>query len=158
MENEYFQLEELEDSESCTTEIYLQSDGEVVIGQTDGPIFVNAKGIWELSADNKFRMSISRSYKTGQSGTDMGEFMYSTERIFLGEITSIGSAVGIAGAILPGSDSGIHFGDGFDPTYEIGYFNMIDTTSARIQQRGLGDDEDDGDDYNFMSKRSSSSR
>ena len=48
-ENKYYQLEELEDAENCTTELFLKENGSVEIGETDGPLFVNAIGHWEIS-------------------------------------------------------------------------------------------------------------
>ena len=147
--DEYFQLEELEDSESCTTEILLQSDGKILVGQTDGPLFASAKGWWEIS--EKFRMSIVRYYKTGQSGTDMGEFQYEVGRTFIGDITQIGNSMGISGSIQPVANADIDS----DPSYEIGYFNMIDTTAAR-QQLGMGSGGGEGGP--FMTQRSASSR
>lgn len=34
-ENKYYQLEELEDKESCTTELFLTANGQVEFGETD---------------------------------------------------------------------------------------------------------------------------
>jgi hypothetical protein len=43
-ENKYYQLEEMEDRENCTTELFLKEDGQVLIGETDGPLWTEAVG------------------------------------------------------------------------------------------------------------------
>ena len=43
-ENKYYQLEEMEDRENCTTELFLKEDGQVLIGETDGPLWTEAIG------------------------------------------------------------------------------------------------------------------
>lgn len=45
-ENKYYQLEEMEDRENCTTELFLKEDGEVLIGETDGPLWSEAVGTY----------------------------------------------------------------------------------------------------------------
>jgi len=45
---EYYQLEELEDRETCTTELYLRGDGVVEFGETDGPKYLVAAGTWSV--------------------------------------------------------------------------------------------------------------
>lgn len=34
---EYYQLEEMEDKDTCTTELFLRADGGIDFGDTDGP-------------------------------------------------------------------------------------------------------------------------
>jgi hypothetical protein len=43
-ENKYYQLEEMEDRETCTTELFLKEDGQILIGETDGPLWTEAVG------------------------------------------------------------------------------------------------------------------
>jgi hypothetical protein len=43
-ENKYYQLEEMEDRDNCTTELFLKENGEVLIGETDGPLWTEAVG------------------------------------------------------------------------------------------------------------------
>jgi hypothetical protein len=45
---EFYQFEELEDKESCTTELFLKSDGVIEFGETDGPIYLAAAGTWSV--------------------------------------------------------------------------------------------------------------
>lgn len=45
---EYYQLEEMEDKDSCTTELYLRADGVIEFGDTDGPQFITAAGTWSV--------------------------------------------------------------------------------------------------------------
>ena len=45
---EYYQLEEMEDRDSCTTELFLRADGVVEFGDTDGPQFIAAAGTWSV--------------------------------------------------------------------------------------------------------------
>ena len=47
---EYYQLEELEDKETCTTELFLREDGVVDFGETDGPKYIAAAGTWSVPA------------------------------------------------------------------------------------------------------------
>ena len=99
-ENKYYQLEELEDAENCTTELFLKENGSVEIGETDGPLFVNAIGNWEIS-NNKFAMSITKKFKVGNDRTDMGEFTFEVERVFEGDMTVVGGTeVAVNGKIF----------------------------------------------------------
>ena len=62
----------------------------------------------------------------------MGEFTYTVERRFSGEITLVGESIAISGAVY------VKISDDDDEINEItaGYFNMIDATAER-----LGDDK-----------------
>lgn len=125
----FFQLEEMEDKETCTTEVFLKSDSTVEIGKTDGPVHVKARGEWETKPDGTFRMLIARTYETGKDQstfTDMGEFEYEVERTYTGDFTMIGGLVGVQGVI--------HNVDEVLGDEEVGYFNMIDTTKERLGQ------------------------
>ena len=69
---EYYQLEELEDRDSCTTELYLRGDGGVEFGDTDGPQYDAAAGSWSVPyGTNDFSMTIKRTFTSGRKGTDM---------------------------------------------------------------------------------------
>ena len=59
-ENKYYQLEELEDADNCTTELFLKEDGTVDIGETDGPLFTKAVGRWEIK-ENSFAMTMTKT-------------------------------------------------------------------------------------------------
>jgi len=78
--DKYYQLEEMEDQDSSTTELFLTADGGVEFGDTDGPIFTSAVGNWEVAPEtNDFSMYITRSYKTGNDNTDVGEFSFESK-------------------------------------------------------------------------------
>lgn len=132
-ENKYYQLEELEDSDNCTTELFLKEDGTVDILETDGPIFDKAEGNWEVE-DNHFVMSITKTFVTGTDNkkdpTGMGEFKFQVERLFEGDLTVVGGTeVAINGKIF--ADDIIT--EKFDK--EVGFFNMIDGTEVRLERR-----------------------
>ena len=78
-ENKYYQLEEREDRDSCTTELFLTEDRNVVFGDTDGPNYISALGSWEVNNGNDFAMLITRKYETGQKNSEMGEYTYESK-------------------------------------------------------------------------------
>eukprot|EP00532_Pseudo-nitzschia_australis_P007084 CAMPEP_0168180682 /NCGR_PEP_ID=MMETSP0139_2-20121125/10695_1 /TAXON_ID=44445 /ORGANISM="Pseudo-nitzschia australis, Strain 10249 10 AB" /LENGTH=349 /DNA_ID=CAMNT_0008100971 /DNA_START=228 /DNA_END=1276 /DNA_ORIENTATION=- len=92
-ENKYYQLEELEDADNCTTELFLKHDGTVDVMETDGPLFSKAVGNWEIK-ENQFAMTITKTFATGTNNksdpTGMGEFTFAVERVFEGEMTVVG--------------------------------------------------------------------
>ena len=134
--DKHFQLEELEDSEKSTTDIILNSDYTVTVGRTDGPIISSSHGTWSESESTDgnqdktfFDMKLSRTYVAGgdsKDDTGIGEFEYTVERTFKGEAMLVGgSLIAMEGVVL---DVDEIFG-----TREVGFFNMIDTTEARIE-------------------------
>jgi hypothetical protein len=128
-ENKYYQLEELEDKDTCTTELFLLEDGKVDIGKTDGPIWSDAIARWAvIPGSNNFIMGITRIYRGGQSKTDMGEFAYELHRTYTGEMTKVGDSVAITG-VSTGHDEYGNNG------IEVGFFNMIDGTDVRQDRR-----------------------
>jgi len=131
----YYQLEELEDKESCTTDVFLNSDRTVTVGETDGPVYLSASGTWSQDpSDGSFRMVLSRTYEAGREPhqfTDMGEFDFTVERVFTGEVTEVGSKLAVVGSI---HDMDEAVGD-----KSVGFFNMIDTTKERLGEK---DDDD----------------
>jgi len=141
--NKYFQLEEMEDNESCTTEIYLADDGSVRVSttETDGPLPKAASGTWvetevgEAGDDDEdsplpFSMLIARTFGTGIGmGEDKGSF--TVERTFRGSVSLVGDSVSISGSM--------HILDDVKGDINVGYFSMIDTTDAK----DLSDDKKD---------------
>lgn len=125
----YFQLEELEDQEACTTELFLNRDATVTIGETNGPVFVSAKGTWEQTTNtdgSSFKMVLKRTYRAGKektAPTAMGEFQFEVERTFLGEMTRVGESLAVSGTM--------HHLDEIFGDSEVGFFNLIDTTQER---------------------------
>lgn len=128
-ENKYYQLEELEDADNCTTELFLKEDGTVDIGETDGPLFAKAVGNWEIK-ENDFAMTITKTFSTGNERNDMGEFTFDVERVFEGVMTVVGGTeVAINGKIFAEDI----ITDKMDK--EVGFFNMIDGTEQRLERR-----------------------
>ena len=125
----------MEDKENCTTELFLTQDGRIEFGETDGPVWSDAEGYWQVEpGTDNFRMSIVRKFNSGNKNTDMGEFSYDIARYYAGEMTKVGDSVGITGVIH--SQAGdFTFGTGGVPDQEIGYFNMIDGTDVREDRR-----------------------
>jgi len=132
-ENKYYQLEELEDADNCTTELFLKEDGTVDVMETDGPLFSEAVGNWEIK-ENNFAMSITKTFKTGTDNkkdtTGMGEFSFEVERVFEGEMTVVGGTeVAINGRIFAEDIITSKMDK------EVGFFNMIDGTEVRLERR-----------------------
>lgn len=60
--------------------MFLTEDRRVEFGDTDGPNYVAAVGTWEVPyGTNDFSMKITRTYRTGQDNTEMGEYTYDSE-------------------------------------------------------------------------------
>ena len=119
-ENKYYQLEEMEDKENSTTELFLNEDRTVSFGDTDGPMPSSVRGSWNVKPGaNDFTMEIYRTFETGNGGTDVGEFEFSVDRIFTGEMTEVGESVAITGVMHDLENK------------DVGYFNMIDATAER---------------------------
>jgi len=121
--SKFFQLEENEDKESCSTEIFLSNDGTVSVGDTDGPLPLQAIGTWKQTGE-KFDMIIKRTFGSGQDGTDVGEFKFDVERIYTGLLGTVGSSLAVEGSM--------HLRDELKGDMEVGYFSMIDTTEAKL--------------------------
>jgi hypothetical protein len=124
--NKYYQLEELEDRDDCSTEVLLKDDGTVIAGATDGPPPVESSGTWEFAGDT-FRMVLKRVYQGGEpplKSTDVGEFKYEVKRSYEGELSHVGAEMAITGGK-------IHLFDDELGDEAVGFFNLLDTTSAR---------------------------
>lgn len=132
----HFQLEELEDAETSTTDVLLNMDMTVTLGGTNGPLYTSSYGTWsddavgsEIEGEFKrlFEMRISRTFNAGAEGrdeSDIGEFEYCVERTYRGECFLVGGSVfAMNGEIL---DVDELFGE-----RKLGFFNMIDTTEER---------------------------
>ena len=122
----HFQLEELEDKESCVTGVFLKEDNTLVMGITDGPIPVRATGTWEEGPDGSVKIFIERTFNAGISSSDpteMGEFEFTVSRTMIGEITAVGENLAVGGKVFC-EDIG-----------DVGFFNLIDTT-GELQLEG----------------------
>jgi hypothetical protein len=127
-ENKYYQLEEMEDRENCTTELFLKEDGTVLLGDTDGPLWSDAVGEWMIKpGTNDFVMTITKKFGAGSDNSDVGEFHYELERTFQGDMIEVGESVAVTGVMLCE-----------DPMtgkeQQVGFFNMIDGTDVRAER------------------------
>ena len=96
--SKYFQLEEDEDKDICSTEIFLADDGSVKLFVTDGPLPIQASGTWSQNGE-EFEMTIKRVFSGGLDHTDIGEFQYEVIRRMKGEISLVGGLVSVQGGI-----------------------------------------------------------
>jgi hypothetical protein len=118
----------MEDKETCTTELFLNTDRTITFGESNGPLAASAVGEWQVTpGTNDFTMTIMRSFNSGQSNTDMGEFDFKVARTYVGDMTMVGACVGITGATFVEAASG-------EEKAEVGYFNMIDSTDERAER------------------------
>lgn len=130
----YFQLEEREDKDTCTTELFLKKDGTVLVFDSDGPLPISATGTWGQSTDKKFFiMNIKRKFSTGSDGRDMGEFCFEVERSYEGTMTTVGEKTLAMEGVM-------HLVDEIRGDLKVGFFSMIDTTAVKF-----GEDDDEGD-------------
>lgn len=136
----YFQIEEMEDRDACTTEVILNPNSTVTTLETNGPIHLAATGMWKLDKlTGDFIMTLHRTYEAGRDSkisTDVGVFTFTTVRKFIGRLYNIGIKQGISGNIYDVTsglekDSGLADIDDTTPVTElrkVGFFEMIDTT------------------------------
>jgi hypothetical protein len=102
-ENKYYQLEEMEDKDTATTELFLKEDGSIEIGDTDGPKWDSARGTWKVKpGTDEFSMTISKTFGAGAKGKDVGEFAYTVARTYVGDMTHVGESVAITGVMKDG--------------------------------------------------------
>lgn len=60
-----FQLEELEDKEECETEVWLNNDGSITLGASNGPMVKDYSGDWHiLETTGDFRMRLTRRFES----------------------------------------------------------------------------------------------
>jgi hypothetical protein len=79
-EDKFYQLEEMEDADTCTTEVFLNADRTATFGRTDGPVPLQSVGSWQIvPGTNDFQMYIVRTFKSGDKHKDVGEFTYESK-------------------------------------------------------------------------------
>ena len=122
-----FQLEEREDRDSALTELWLNADGTVTIGETDGPEPVSYEGKWSIletasEADRPFRLRLDRNYE-GSPNTNAN---YHVKREFWGNIGMVGESVEVEGVI-----HGLDERDNVD--CEVGFFALIDSEAEGVK-------------------------
>ncbi|KAL7440428.1 hypothetical protein ACHAXH_006863 [Discostella pseudostelligera] len=134
-----YQLEELEDREECETELWLNDDGSVTLGETNGPLYKSYHGDWHVietaSEDDKpFRMRLTRTYDaSSRSGANkIGDFTYDITREFWGSIEMIGDSISVSGKMHGSSYNGsdVYLGELSMNESEVGYFTMIDSVAS----------------------------
>ena len=60
-----FQLEELEDKEESETEVWLNDDGSITLGASNGPLVTDYTGEWHLlETTGDFRMRLTRRFES----------------------------------------------------------------------------------------------
>ena len=118
-DNKIMSLEELEDSEQCTTGCVLKSGGVLELRETDAPPFTSHTGHWTLD-DDRFVMIISRTYRAGQvsksNPTGIGEFLFTVKRRFDGMVEPIAEDIVNIGGVMMNEEEA-----------EVGFFNLVDT-------------------------------
>ena len=120
-----FQLEEREDKETSITEIWLQGDGSVTFGVTDGPTVEKAWGIWTLQQNGQFWMEIIRTFASSEErlgAHQIGPVHYQVKREFVGSLERIGGNVMTVKGTIHGDDEST----GANLDCEVGYFSLID--------------------------------
>ena len=123
-ENKFYQLEEMEDKDTATTELFLRDDNWIDFGDSDGPVAAQVDGYWSVApGTDDFEMTVKRVFVTGSDNTDMGEFTFEVIRKYVGQMTLVGESVAITGVMLNVDEV---LGD-----EEVGFFNMIDGTNER---------------------------
>lgn len=118
----YFQMEEIEDAENRMTGILLHSNGTISSPISDIPSCIHINGHWEQIAGGQFSMTLRRTFSAGRkaiSDTDMGEFEFTMNRYYKGELVSVGALLGVQGVAYEANEV-------FGPV-ELGYFSMINT-------------------------------
>lgn len=125
-------MEEREDQDSEMTEIWLQADGTLKFGETDGPPAEKSWGVWTLrdsGGEKPFRMEVIRTYKTADDRTganQVGEFSYEVKREFWGDVKQIGDIVTVEGT-MHGED------EAKNVDCEVGYFSLIDEAAEDVK-------------------------
>ncbi|KAL9190001.1 hypothetical protein ACHAXT_009676 [Thalassiosira profunda] len=141
-----FQLEELEDKEESETELWLNADGTVTLGRTNGPPVKDFKGDWHVletagEGDKPFRMRLTRSYESPSSGTsNLGDVSYDIHREFWGNVEMVGDSISVSGRVHGPIPSGNEYVDEQSVLEsELGYFTLIDAVASEgvEGERGL---------------------
>lgn len=111
-----FQLEEMEDSANQTSALFLQDDGGVAVGQTDGPDFDRADGKWTFNEREGFlEIEIERFF-----GAD--SIPFSVKRIFRGHADDGKSGLALfVGAMFRDPTD-------FGPEEALGHFALVEST------------------------------
>jgi len=145
-------LQELEDDQETRTQVFLNQDGTISLGATDGPPPAGFCGLWQCGSD-KFQMTLSRGFSTpsvtlerGQLGQMADEIAYTVVRVYEGAVDASSTGVGIVNGridLVKDDDkqgwaaSGATSIAAYDPfasieTPPIGYFVMDANTASEL--------------------------
>lgn len=114
--NKSYQLEEDEDEVSTTSAVFLNEDGTLSIGKTDGPTPEEVNAKWKYSdSDGELMVEIERIYQEGKT-------IFPVKRILRGHLDDSNKNL----RDLP-VFTGAMYQDpaDFSPHSEVGWFNMI---------------------------------
>jgi len=94
-------IQELEDDEEMRTQLFLNADGTISHGETDGPPPAGFRGLWQCGAE-QFQLTLSRAFSdpshmldSTQRGQMMDDITYTVVRTYVGLVTHRDSGVGV---------------------------------------------------------------
>ena len=92
--NERIPIRRTRGHEECETELWLNDDGSVTLGATNGPQYSNYQGTWDKTNDDDlpFRMRLTQSYEV-----PVGDISYDVIREFWGSLEMVGASVSVSG-------------------------------------------------------------
>lgn len=119
--------------DSELTNLWLNDDATVTLGETDGPIPIQYDGRWYMletavEADKPFRLRLERTYESDGSNQDVGSIQYTVKREFWGNIGIVGDRVEVEG-VMHGLD------ERDQVECELGYFALIDSRGEEPRSR-----------------------
>lgn len=117
LKNKSYQLEEDEDALSCTSAIYLNADGTLKIGRTDGPRPDKVDASWQYNPDDgELLLEIERFFD------ESGRTPFSVKRVLRGHLDE--TQKNLAG--LPVFAGGMYqWPADFSQKSEVGWWTMI---------------------------------
>jgi hypothetical protein len=122
----YFQIEEMEDRDRSTTEVYLNPDSTVSFLKTDGPLHKSASGSWKFLPNGMFEITLERVFDAGQptkEPTKLGAFQFATKRVLRGTMAHVGAKISMEGTIID-----VSVGE----ERSLGFFEMIDSRTESM--------------------------
>jgi hypothetical protein len=124
-------LQELEDEEESNTQLFLNADGTVGLGATDGPPPLDVCGLWQCGAAS-FQMTLVRTFTNSQElvPPEPDPQAYSVTRVYVGTVDPDSSGVkAVEGRIELFDENG----EVPPPPGAIGYF-VIDANTAESDE------------------------
>mmetsp|Transcript_90859 Transcript_90859/g.166770 ORF Transcript_90859/g.166770 Transcript_90859/m.166770 type:complete len:334 (-) Transcript_90859:131-1132(-) len=134
------ELAEMEDSSMHRTQIWLNPDGTVTLGQSEGPPHVDSCGLWQCGSDD-FQMTLQRRFSNDLSlePDDPDASFFTVTRTYTGLVNSEGTGVDI----VSGSMHFYHYEN--DATADIGYFSLASNEVVAADGKDRGGEVYDGD-------------